>query len=624
MVLRESGPVDYYSNDKAMGSMSYPYIYRVKIINFRNFQNLTLVMEPTCVIVGENRAGKSNFLDALRLVLDPSLPDSLRTLRAEDFWDGLDKPFGGNIIEVKVYIRGFDDNKTAQSVLSDCVVNPDPLTALLIYQFRPRKGIEAKDPTETDYEYVVFGGTDEKHRIATDIRKWLAMIVLPALRDAESDMQSWRKSPLRPLLDRARVLIGPEKLSEVRDVLDKATETLVAEASIRNLAKDINKRVRAMVGPIHSVEAQFDFAASEPDQLLRSIRLFLKERETRPLSDASLGTANILFLSLLLQDLDSKIEAKELVSTILAIEEPEAHLHPHLQRSLFRHFLRREHPVLVTTHSPHLTSVTPIKSLVLLRSTSGRSESFTLRKLDLSAKEVDDLQRYLDVTRAEILFAKGVMLVEGSAEQFVVPAFAVSRLKKAKIARSLDELGISVCSVNGTDFHPFRKILSDSGLSIPHVIITDGDPRGNKVGRIYAGILRGVRLVEDDEARTKIEKLIAEQKYDNAIKTLANEGIFIGDHTLEIDLLANLADEIKEAYAELHNTPAAIKKFSDLVDAALDDVEDSATEILRRIERIGKGRFAQRFAGKIGDQDPPYYIGEAIDFIVNTVRQDYA
>ena len=137
--------------------MKYPYIHQVEIKNYRNFKDLSLIMEPTCVIVGENRAGKSNFLTALRLVLDPSLPDSSRILRAEDFWDGLSKPFGGNVIEVKVYIRGFEDNKSAQSVLADCLVKPDPLTALITYKFRPRTGIEYKDPTESEYEYVVFG-----------------------------------------------------------------------------------------------------------------------------------------------------------------------------------------------------------------------------------------------------------------------------------------------------------------------------------------------------------------------------------------------------------------------------------------------------------------------------------
>src|SRR2546425_12817280 len=120
--------------------MKTPFISRVEITNFRNFKSLRLDLEPTAVVVGENMAGKSNFLEALRLVLDPSLPDSARKLRSEDFWDGLPKPFAGNIIQINVFINGFEENEGACAILSDCVVSPE--TALLTYQFRPRRRIE--------------------------------------------------------------------------------------------------------------------------------------------------------------------------------------------------------------------------------------------------------------------------------------------------------------------------------------------------------------------------------------------------------------------------------------------------------------------------------------------------
>lgn len=331
--------------------MDKPYISKLQVSNFRNFENIEITLEPTAVIVGENQAGKSNLIHALRLVLDPTLPDSLRMLRAEDFWDGLTKPFGGNVIQVKVYIAGFENSKTAKSVLADCIVDNKPLTALLTYLYRPRRTIKDIEPTEDQYDYVVFGGTDEKHKVASEVRRWLAMIVLPALRDAESDMQNWRKSPLRPLLERARKGLDGEKLSEIRETIDKATKSLAEEDPVRELTKSINKCIADMVGPVHSVKTLLDFAASHPAQLIRSIRLFLEEKDSRSLSDASLGTNNILFLALLLQDLDEKILAKDLVTAMLAIEEPESHLHPHLQRLVFRHFLSRGHSLIVTTHS---------------------------------------------------------------------------------------------------------------------------------------------------------------------------------------------------------------------------------------------------------------------------------
>jgi len=67
-------------------------ISRVRIKKFRNFKDLDVILGEHAVIVGENKIGKTNFLHALRLVLDPSLPDTARQLQESDFWDGLPRP----------------------------------------------------------------------------------------------------------------------------------------------------------------------------------------------------------------------------------------------------------------------------------------------------------------------------------------------------------------------------------------------------------------------------------------------------------------------------------------------------------------------------------------------------
>lgn len=612
--------------------MKSPYVSRVEITNFRNFKSLQLELEPSAVVVGENAAGKSNLLEALRLVLDPSVPDSARKLRSEDFWDGLAKPFAGNIIEIKVFIKGFEENEGASAILSDCVVSPE--TALLTYQFRPRKRIELADAavdggegadvssdelTDDDYEHVVFGGNDEKHVVGNEIRKWLAMTLLPALRDAEGDIQSWRKSPLRPLLERMRKLIPEAHLEQVREELDNAKAKLLEVEPISKLIQAVNDRIRHLAGPLHAVKTDLDFAASEPDQLIKSLRVFLDQARTRPLGDASLGTANILFLALLLEELEMKQKAKEIVSTILAIEEPEAHLHPQLQRILFRYFLGRGHSIMVTTHSPNIVSVAPLESVVLLRNLGDETVGLTSRNLTLSAQERDDLQRYLDVTRGEMLFAKAVIFVEGTAEQFLVPAFATAYLESQFLGSTLDDFGISICSVNGTDFGPFRKLLSPAGLAIPNVVITDGDPYESNGIVKRNGLKRGIRLVHPENLRTPIQATFDGGQQPETHAALATQGVFVGEHTLELDLLPLLAAEMKAAYAELRISPPASVRFNAAVDGALAGDEEAIAQVLARIESVGKGRFAQRLASKIQQQAPPAYIQQAIEFIVNQV-----
>jgi len=93
-------------------------ISRIQIQNFRNFQQLDVQLDTHAVIVGENKVGKSNLLYALRLLLDPSLPDTARQLRNEDFWDGLKRPLTKNDrICISIDITDFEDNEGSCTLL---------------------------------------------------------------------------------------------------------------------------------------------------------------------------------------------------------------------------------------------------------------------------------------------------------------------------------------------------------------------------------------------------------------------------------------------------------------------------------------------------------------------------
>ena len=245
-----------------------------------------------------------------------------------------------------------------------------------------------------------------------------------------------------------------------------------------------------MIGGVIEIDPSLGFTSSRPDRLLKGLELYGDGQFKRPVGDLSLGVSNVLYLLLLAIELEEKEKSSERAATILGIEEPEAHLHPHLQRLLFRDFLRREAPVILTTHSPHVASVAPLTSILLLRDggPSYGSDGKSTLAAGLDGQEIADLERYLDATRAELLFAKGIIFVEGAAELFLVPAYA------ATLGYPLDEFGITVCSVHGTDFVPYAKLVGRKGLSIPFVAVTDGDWRESRGERLSSGLRRGIPI----------------------------------------------------------------------------------------------------------------------------------
>src|SRR5579875_2344400 len=107
-----------------MNPINAPYISRVKIKNFRNFKDVDVTLSHKQVIIGENNVGKTNFLRAIQLILDPKLSDEDRYLNESDFYDGLDNPMrNGEKVEIIIEIQGYEHNKTVLSMLSDATVS---------------------------------------------------------------------------------------------------------------------------------------------------------------------------------------------------------------------------------------------------------------------------------------------------------------------------------------------------------------------------------------------------------------------------------------------------------------------------------------------------------------------
>ncbi|MNV09074.1 hypothetical protein D3C71_995600 [compost metagenome] len=348
--------------------------------------------------------------------------------------------------------------------------------------------------------------------------------------------------------------------------------------------------------------------------------------------------------------LDEEGEGQPLFKMLL-IEEPEAHLHPQLQIRLLNHLKsvaekNKNVQVIVTTHSTVLASSVNIESIIHL-SKSRNPIATPLRACGLRQNSSQFINRWLDVTKSNLLFASGVILVEGIAEQMLIPAIAKIVLKgQAEGKNSLENLGVSTINLNGIYFKHFMQLycniknlddeeIDGSNIPIRCAGLTDLDPPKTITTKVP-------KPEKEDELQEIIEDFIP---YDGNLKEGTNHAIQLIDSinsstharlfvskykTLEYDLAmeGNNAALMSEVIASLWPKPKTgsstiIDEFSLMSQInwrkkTPKEIAEAAHKILCRIDddKIGKGMFSQVMTDRILKENTDFTVPE---YIINAI-----
>jgi putative ATP-dependent endonuclease of OLD family len=646
------------------------HISKLSLVNYRNFANAKFIFKKGInTITGENGSGKTNLFRSIRLLLDENMVRAAYRLDKSDFHRGLSR-WQGHWIIISLEFEEISQDESIQALFLHGAGNlgAGPIgKATYNLIFRPNNAIRLRLSqlddgdhagletilsalTIEDYETIFTGkseadfndetfyketvGDFEKAVFSDDIdvpaigvkipsvlslNKELSFTYVQALRDVVAEFQNNRTNPLLTLLKSRSGAIDPALFQPIAAMVKTLNASIEQLPDVQTLKTDISSTIKDAAGETYapsSLSIKSDLS-DEADKLFQSLKLFVGEGgETYEgaIHELSLGGANLIYLTLKLLEFKYQ-KAKQSFANFLLIEEPEAHIHTHIQKTLFDKLNYSDTQIIYSTHSTHISEVSNVRNINILGKHGLRCEAYQ-PATGLTDPQIGTVQRYLDAVRSNLLFAKSVLLVEGDAEEILIPI-----LVKKVLGISLDEMGISLINIRSTGFKNVAILFHDTRIRKKCSIITDLD----------TSIIDTTPNVQDTE---KVRNLKAHceaaqedglgRKADLDAFAAGNPwlGVFYAPNTFEVNFTgAGNADKVAGILEDVYTDPSTIATARADLESGV--IARYGRRVLTMARNHGKGWFALLLGKTIDHQSAiPDYILDAIFFAYPVVTPD--
>ncbi|WP_136806213.1 ATP-dependent nuclease [Desulfosediminicola flagellatus] len=352
------------------------HIKNIRINNFRNFDNFNIDFTSGFqTVIGENNIGKSNLFWAIRLVLDRDIPYNTRNLEEKDFHN-FDKLKHSSYISISIELYGNNLNKLPN--LHALKTSSETVRISYLFAHKSKFGQECNENDDLsirNFRWRLYGGgnsfdyneVEKLNQIGFKDIDGINLFYISGFRNTHADLFGSSKSLLSQYC-KSRIK-APSELDSIKSILTESSGNLNKLEFIPEISDSLYSKNKEIAGEHFTFPVSLGFVANEDSEVWNQLKIFFNPREGKnvPLNALGLGQKNLLYLSIFLSRLINEYSENEI--NLLLIEEPEAHLHPQLQKILFANLSDLTNTqVFMSSHSTHIASDCDYKNLNIIYS----------------------------------------------------------------------------------------------------------------------------------------------------------------------------------------------------------------------------------------------------------------